>query len=110
MLNRVIVIGPAVLAMGLLLAAVAIALRLLAPRRRGGATLPSFLLRIFGIGLGGFVVGTAIGIAVFCSSAGSGNLCGLGGVFGIGPLFSGLGMGWYALASFGRSRGAPDAG
>lgn len=35
-----------------------------------------------------YVVGTAIGIWAACSSANAGNLCGLTGVFGVGPVLA----------------------
>ena len=103
-LNQVISVGPIVLGLGLLLAGVSIAIHLLAPGRRVGASLPGFILRTLAVGIATFIAGAAVGIAVFCSSASSGNLCGLGGIFGIGPLLSGVCVGWYALAWLRRSR------
>ncbi|MGH7532383.1 MAG: hypothetical protein ACREL4_03730 [Gemmatimonadales bacterium] len=41
-------------------------------------------------GIAGYVVGTMAGIFAACSSEASGNLCGLIGVFGVGPLVSAL--------------------
>ncbi len=56
---------------------------------------PSFV-RYFGVamvvGIGAYIVGTYIGICLACSSPASGNLCGLYGVFGAGPLLSGLAL------------------
>ena len=35
-----------------------------------------------------YVVGTTVGILAACSSANAGNLCGLTGVFGVGPVLA----------------------
>jgi hypothetical protein len=97
LLNLVISVGPIVLGLGLLLAGVCIAVRRLAPARGVRTSTLRFILRAFVVGVVAFVAGTAVGIAAFCSSASSGNLCGLGGIFGIGPILSGVCVGWYAL-------------
>jgi len=44
----------------------------------------------------GYVAGAAIGIAVACSTPKGGNLCGLMGIFGVGPLLAGMTMFGYA--------------
>jgi len=106
LLNQVISVGPIILGLGLLLAGVCIVVHLLAPGRGVDASLLRFILRTLALGIATFIAGAAVGIAVFCSSASSGNLCGLGGIFGIGPLLSGVCVGWYALAWLKRSRHA----
>lgn len=55
----------------------------------------------------GFLIGAWLGIEHFCSPVGAGGLCGLGGVFGTGPL--GIGVGLLAGA-FLMSRARGDAG
>jgi hypothetical protein len=55
-----------------------------------------------------YAAGTATGIYVACSSPDSGNLCGLYGVFGIGPLLAGIAIFVYALVQsrrYARERG-----
>ena len=47
-------------------------------------------------GFVGYVAGTAIGIGIACSTPKGGNLCGLMGVFGVGPLLAGISMFSYA--------------
>lgn len=42
------------------------------------------------LGAGGWLVGGSLGIWVLCAPASAGNLCGLGGVLGSGPLVAGL--------------------
>jgi hypothetical protein len=44
-----------------------------------------------------FVLGTATGIYAACSSPSAGNLCGLAGVFGSGPLLAGIAILSYVL-------------
>ncbi len=43
-----------------------------------------------GVGALAFAAGAAAGIWMACSSEASGNLCGLVGIFGLGPLLAGL--------------------
>jgi len=61
----------------------------------------SSILRYLGVvllvGVLAYFAGAAIGIYAACSSPSSGNLCGLYGVFGIGPLLSGVAIFVYAL-------------
>jgi len=104
LLNQAISVGPIVLGLGLLLAGVCIAIRLLAPGPKVGASLLGFLLRALAVGAATFIAGAVVGVAVFCSSASSGNLCGLGGILGTGPLLCGVCVGWYALVWLKRSR------
>jgi hypothetical protein len=49
------------------------------------------------LGLLAYVVGAAAGIFAACSSDSSGNLCGLYGVFGTGPLLAGIAIFYFAL-------------
>ncbi len=53
-------------------------------------------------GLIGYGAGAAVGIAIACSTPEGGNLCGLMGVFGVGPLLANIAMfacAWYQLAA-----------
>jgi hypothetical protein len=56
---------------------------------------PTFL-RYFAIaalfGFAAYMIGTAIGITGGCSSSKSGNLCGIWGALGVGPLMSGVAL------------------
>ncbi len=88
--------GPIVLGLGLLAVLVCLAIYLFTPSRKAGKPLLHVAVELLGIGFVSFVAGTALGIAVFCSTASAGNLCGLGGVFGVGPLLCGLCIGGYA--------------
>jgi hypothetical protein len=46
--------------------------------------------------VGGYWLGMAIGIAIACMPENAGNLCGLIGVFGVGPLVAGVATFAYA--------------
>ncbi|HET7126421.1 MAG TPA: hypothetical protein VFI26_04945 [Lysobacter sp.] len=82
-------VGLTVFAISLVGSLVSLALLLSSP---GKARVPSRLLIAAGLGLGGFLVGTWLGIEYFCSPGNAGNLCGLGGFLGTGPFLSGLGL------------------
>lgn len=96
LLNLSITAGPIVLGLGLLTALVCFAIYLCTPGPKTGKPLFRIAAELLGIGIVSFVLGTVFGIAAFCSTASSGNLCGLGGVFGVGPLLCGLSIGAYA--------------
>jgi len=96
LLNLLIKIGPLVLLLGL---AVSIALAALGFARRSDSKVKWLGRYVLGLGIVGIVAmfaGVGLGIAVFCSSEKMGNLCGLGGVFGLGPLFAGIALAVYA--------------
>lgn len=82
-------VGLTMFAIGLVGSLVSLALLLSSP---GKPRAISRVLIALGLGLGGFLVGTWLGIEYFCSPSNAGNLCGLGGFFGTGPFLSGLGL------------------
>lgn len=94
LLNAVIYIGSIVFLLGLLAAVTCLTLQLFGPGKR---QVVRRALVTTGLGIAGFVVGTGVGIAFFCSTESAGNLCGLGGVFGTGPFAAGLCMASYAV-------------
>lgn len=96
-LNPAISVGPVVFLAGLIVAVFCIVIGLVAPGPKRGVSLPRFALRALVVGLVAFFIGSAVGIALFCASASSGNLCGLGGLFGTGPLLCGVCVGGYAV-------------
>lgn len=55
-----------------------------------------YLLTAVGVGTMAYVVGAIAGIAAACAPVNAGNLCGLAGVFGVGPLFSAVAIFIYA--------------
>jgi len=68
------------------------------PRGEGVGRRPFW--RYFGMSLIaaciGYGAGAAIGIGIACSTPRGGNLCGLMGIFGTGPLLAGIAMFGYA--------------
>jgi hypothetical protein len=54
-----------------------------------------------------YVAGTTVGILAACSSANAGNLCGLTGVFGVGPVLAAGAITTYGYLSTRNARRAP---
>jgi hypothetical protein len=96
-LNLAISVGPIVLGVGLLVAIVCAVVSLRVPSNSRGRPLMRFALAALAVGVAAFVAGAVIGIAAFCSAASPGNLCGLGGVFGVGPFLAGICIATYAF-------------
>jgi hypothetical protein len=96
LLNPMISIGPIVFGLGLLFAFVCLVIQLLGPASTKKISRLRYAWGVLVTGVVAFMAGSALGIAAFCADASSGNLCGLGGVFGVGPIFSGIFMGRYA--------------
>ena len=92
--------------LGLLMALACCAIYLSTSKPEKGALLLRYALVLVAIGTAAFIAGAAIGIAAFCSTESSGNLCGLGGVFGVGPFLSGISMGGYGYFWLRGTRGA----
>jgi hypothetical protein len=67
-----------------------------APEPKQERSLGIYLVAALGVGLIGFVTGMALGIFAACFTDDAGNLCGLAGVFGTGPLLAALAMIVYA--------------
>ena len=78
----------------------------------GPGPAPAFV-RYFGvailIGIAGYVAGTAIGIYFACSVPAAGDLCGLYGALGAGPLLAGVALFLYGLSWTWQSH-APASG
>lgn len=107
MLNLLIKTGPVVLLSGLI---ISVALAVFGFTRCGADKarwLGRYVLRLAVVGFVALFVGTALGIAVFCSSEKMGNLCGLGGVFGSGPLLAGIALAIYAYRRVLKADNAP---
>jgi hypothetical protein len=59
-----------------------------APEPKRQLTAGRYVALTFLAGALAYVVGTTVGILAACSSANAGNLCGLTGVFGVGPVLA----------------------
>jgi len=94
--SAVMSLGP----MALLIALVSVPVYYLAyrnaPEPKQRRTLRHYLLGVSAAGILAYGVGAAAGIAVACFAAKAGNLCGLVGIFGLGPLFSAAAIVIYA--------------
>ena len=75
------------------------------PKREVSAV--RYALVALAVGAVAYVIGTIVGIGVACSSANAGNLCGLVGVFGVGPLLAAAAILVYAHFWANNARQAP---
>lgn len=90
--NALLTVGPLSLLIGLICVPVYYLVYRAAPEPKRALPLLRFVLVALAAGALGFFAGTALGIGVACFAANAGNLCGLMGVLGLGPLFSGVAM------------------
>jgi hypothetical protein len=96
LLNPAIYIGPPVFGLGVVFALACLVIHSFGPTRREDISRLRYVLVVLAIGAVAFIGGSVLGIAAFCSDASSGNLCGLGGLFGVGPMLAGVCIGGYA--------------
>jgi hypothetical protein len=78
----------------------AIACYLQLQRRARPERMPSFTHYFglaTGIGLGAYALGAALGVGIACAPDDSGDLCGVYGVLGSGPLLAGTALTAYGL-------------
>lgn len=106
MFSALISTGPLVLIAGLFTVA------LIYPFHRNSATgrrlpLLRYAALTLGAGIAAFCAGAAAGIGIACFGAGASNLCGLVGVFGLGPLLAGIAMVATALWAVRQPGGKP---
>jgi hypothetical protein len=78
-----------------------------APEPKKPLSVARYVLIAIGVGVLAYVVGTIVGISAACSSESAGNLCGLVGVFGVGPLLSAVAIFLYAHSSTKNARRVP---
>lgn len=103
-MNVAMSIGLTILVAGLISAIVSLALLLSSP---GKPRALSRLVIAGALAFFGFLIGAWLGAQYFCSPTDAGNLCGLGGVFGTGPLVAGLGLIAGSALILKARRGAP---
>lgn len=96
--------GPATLLIGI--AALLFSLASVPADRRSSLVGPSLLIAV-ALSLIGYFAGKSLGIEFFCNRQDAGNLCGLAGFFGTGPLGAGLLLIFQALAIYSGRRRAP---
>jgi hypothetical protein len=90
LIRAVMTLGPPVFGLALILLPVFYLSWRSAPDPKKSLSLQRYLLLSLGAGVLAFMAGMAAGIFIFCSVEKAGNLCGLVGVFGLGPLLSGI--------------------
>lgn len=66
------------------------------PEPKKQRSLLKYLSTALAVGFIAFVAGMMLGILAFCSAEDAGNLCGLAGVFGTGPLLAAIAVIAYA--------------
>lgn len=91
MFQLLITLGPLSLLAGLI-AAVAIYVMKPGTAAGGRVTFSRYVAVTLGAGIAAFCAGSALGIGIACFAVNAGNLCGLVGIFGLGPLLSGVAM------------------
>jgi hypothetical protein len=106
-LGTVMSIGPIALLAALISVPIYYLTYRYAPQPKKRLSVVRYVLVALGVGASAYLVGTIIGISVACSSDNSGNLCGLAGVFGVGPLSSAVAIVLYAHAWAKNARRAP---
>ncbi len=78
-----------------------------APEPKRHPSVAAFIAVALGLGAAAYLIGTTLGISAACSSVDAGNLCGLVGVFGAGPLLSAVAIILYAHSWAKNARRAP---
>lgn len=106
-MNAILSIGPIALLAALIAVPVYYAIYRYAPDPKKEVSALRYVLGALAAGAAGYVIGTIVGIAVACSSEAAGNLCGLAGVFGAGPLLAAAAILLYAHLWARNARKAP---
>jgi hypothetical protein len=105
--NASMLIGP----LALIAALAAAVIYYLSHRKAPGRTKPASVLRYLAMALGagaaGYLLGALLGIWAACSPRDAGNLCGLVGLFGVGPLVAAVAIGLYAHSWAKNTSSAP---
>ncbi len=95
-MQSLIMMGPFVLVVGLVGTVMGYVAWKRAPEPKPHASIGRYWLGVVLIGGLLFLGGAAAGIWVACSPANADNLCGLVGIFGLGPWLAGLTLAAYA--------------
>ena len=96
MLGVLIVIGPIALVAALAALVIYYVGYRNVPERMEPRSLARYASIALTVGAFAYLAGALLGIAVACAPADAGNLCGLAGVLGVGPLLSAAAMFVYA--------------
>ena len=100
-------LGPIVLLVALMSLPIFYAKYRSAPMPKKSLSVAHYLFASIVFGVLAFFAGSYIGISIACGEAAAGNLCGLMGVLGLGPMFCGVAMMLTAHFVTHRARMAP---
>jgi hypothetical protein len=106
-LSTALSIGPMALLAALLSVPIYYLTYRYAPEPKKRLSAARYVLIVLLVGSSAYVAGTVVGIAAACSATSAGNLCGLMGVFGVGPLLSAVAILTYAHLWAKNARRAP---
>jgi hypothetical protein len=105
--NTILSIAPIALLGALVAVPIYYVIYRYAPDPKKEVSVMRYVLVALAVGAVAYVIGTIVGIAVACSPAHAGNLCGLVGVFGVGPLLAAAAILMYAHFWAKNARQAP---
>jgi len=95
-LSALISIGPVALVAALVSIVIYYFKYRYAPETKQHRSVLRYALIALGVGALAYMIGAVVGVSVACSSASAGNLCGLVGVLGVGPLLAAAAIFVYA--------------
>lgn len=98
MIYTFVSIGPMALLAALIAVPVYFLIYRRAPEPKQQVLAARYVLMTLTVGVAGFIVGAVAGILIACSPEDAGNLCGLAGIFGLGPFLAALAILFYAHA------------
>lgn len=107
-LQSLLLIGPAMALAGVAALVIYYFVFRLAPEPKGRPSIPLYVVCGLVLGFIGLITGAALGIGVACFILAAGNLCGLFGIFGLGPLLAGVTMIVFAHLWARNARRAPE--
>ena len=106
-MNTVLSIAPIALLAALVAVPIYYVIYRYAPDPKKEVSVVRYVLVSLAVGAVAYVIGTILGIAAACSPPNAGNLCGLVGVFGVGPLLAAAAILMYAHFWAKNARRAP---
>ena len=95
-MNALLSIAPIALLAALVAVPIYYAIYRYAPDPKKEVSVVRYVLVALAVGAVAYLIGTIVGIAAACSPSNAGNLCGLFGVFGVGPLLAAVAILVYA--------------
>ena len=106
-MSALLSIAPIVLLAALIAIPIYYVIYRYAPEPKKEVSVVRYVFVTLAVGVAAYVIGATIGIAAACSPASAGNLCGLVGVLGVGPLLAAAAILVYAHFWARNARQAP---